>query len=104
MPIRLLMPTAVLYRAVAAIDEDDLAADEVRRRRCQEENQVRDLQRRPESVKWNTRFNGRALLLVGPDPLPHVRKDDGRRNGVRLDVQRTPFGSHDAHQHVEPAL
>jgi hypothetical protein len=55
-------------------------------------------------MKWNTRFHGRALLLVTPGHLSHVGEDDGRRNSVRLDIERPPFGSHDARQHIEPAL
>src|SRR5262249_9840836 len=55
-------------------------------------------------MKRNTRFHGRALLLVTPSHLSHLGEDDGRRDSVRLDVDRPPFGSHDARQHVQPAL
>jgi hypothetical protein len=42
----------LLYSAVATVDEDDLAADQVRSRRCQEKNQVCNLQRRPDYLSY----------------------------------------------------
>src|SRR5262249_29708591 len=55
-------------------------------------------------MKRNTRFHRRALLLVTPSHLSHLGEDDDRRDSVRLDIERPPFGSHDARQHVQPAL
>ena len=55
-----------LNGAVAAIDEHDLSADEVRGGRGEVEDQVGDFDRFAESTEGNPRFHGRALGLVAP--------------------------------------
>jgi hypothetical protein len=63
-----------LDRAVAAVDQDDLAADEVGGGRREEEDQVRDLERRSESMEGDARLDGRRLRLVAPGLLRAPRE------------------------------
>jgi hypothetical protein len=59
-------PIARLYRAVAPVDEDDLAADEVRGRRGQEESQVGNLHRHHRSQELDGPGADDAWALDGP--------------------------------------
>ena len=87
-----------LDSAVAAIDDDHLPADEVGGGRGLVEDQIGDLDLLAEAMQRDPGFHRAAFGLVAPGLFGHVSEDDGRRDGVRLDVKLPPLGGHDLRQ------
>jgi hypothetical protein len=68
---------------VATVDEDDLAANEIRGSRSQEQDRVRDLNRLPEPPRRDLGLHRLSFLRGTPGLPAHLGEDHRRRHGAR---------------------
>ena len=93
-------------RREPAVDDQELAVDEVRRGRGEEDDRAGELVRLAPASRRHARAQPGIELRVLLERLVQVCAEVPRRDPVRLDPVRRPLGAHRARrrQHLQPAL